>query len=56
MAKVTYASLKLKTNTNVNTINFNGNQIEVLQYLPIEEKYSLVIVNFLFSICVIILW
>ena len=42
MAKVTYASLKLKTNTNVNTINFNGNQIEVLQYLPIEEKYSLV--------------
>ena len=42
MAKVTYASLKLKTNTNVSTINFNGNRIEVLQYLPIEEKYSLV--------------
>lgn len=42
MAKITYASLKLKTNTDVKTVDFNGNKIEVLQYLPIAEKYDLV--------------
>lgn len=42
MAKVTYASLKLKTNTDVKTVDFNGKNIEVLQYLPIEDKYDLV--------------
>lgn len=44
MAKVTYASLKLKTNTDVVSFDYNGNTIEVLQYLPIEEKYDLVMV------------
>ena len=42
MAKVTYTSLKLKTNTDVKTVDFNGSKIEVLQYLPIAEKYDLV--------------
>ena len=42
MAKTTYASLKLKTDTSVKEIEFNGNKIEVLQYLPIDDKYSLV--------------
>ena len=42
MAKVTYTSLKLKTNTDVKTFDFNGKTIEVLQYLPIEDKYDLV--------------
>lgn len=42
MAKITYASLKLKTNTDVKIVDFNGNKIEVLQYLPITEKYDLV--------------
>lgn len=41
MTKVTYASLKLKTNNEIKTFDFNGNKIEVLQYLPIEDKYSL---------------
>lgn len=45
MAKVTYASLKLKTNTDVISFDYNGNSIEVLQYLPIEDKYDLVIVT-----------
>lgn len=43
MAKITYTSLKLKTETNVKTFNFNDKQIEVLQYLPIEDKYDLII-------------
>ena len=42
MAKITYASLKLKTDTSVKEIEFNGSKIEVLQYLPIDDKYSLV--------------
>ena len=37
MAKVSYSSLKLKLNTNVKTFNFNGSEIEVLQYLPVED-------------------
>lgn len=40
--KVSYASLKLKINTEVKTFDFEGNKIEVLQYLPIEDKYSLI--------------
>ena len=42
MAKTTYASLKLKTDTSVKEIEFNGSKIEILQYLPIDDKYSLV--------------
>lgn len=42
MAKVTYASLKLKTNTDVETFDFNGNTIEVLKYLPAQDKYDLI--------------
>ena len=42
MAKVTYASLKLKTNTDVKIVDFNDNKIEVLQYLPVADKYDLV--------------
>lgn len=42
MAKVSYTNLKLKLNNEVKEIEFNGQKIEVLQYLPIEEKYSLV--------------
>lgn len=40
MSKVTYSSLKLKTNVETNKIE--GTEIEVLKYLPIEEKYSLI--------------
>ena len=42
MAKVTYASLKLKTNADVETFDFNGNTVELLQYLPIQDKYDLI--------------
>jgi len=42
MAKVSYTSLKLKTNNEVKEIEFNGQKIEVLQYLPIEDKYDLI--------------
>ena len=40
MSKITYSSLKLKTNVETNKIE--GTEIEVLKYLPIEEKYSLI--------------
>jgi hypothetical protein len=45
MAKPTYASLKLKTNTEVKTFDFNGTEIEVFQYLPIEDKIDLVMIT-----------
>ena len=44
MTKTTYASMKMKVQTNPKEIDFNGNKIEVLQYLPIEDKYDLVMV------------
>jgi hypothetical protein len=42
MNKISYTNLKLKLNTEVNTFDFGGNQIEVLKYLPLEDKYSLI--------------
>ena len=45
MAKVSYANLKLKINTEVNTFDFQGQIIEVLKYLPIEDKYDLVMIT-----------
>lgn len=44
MAKVTYASLKLKRNNEVTILKYGDKDIEVLQYLPIEDKYSLVMI------------
>lgn len=45
MAKVTYASLKLKKDNSISTLDVNGKTIEVLNYLPIEDKYSLIMVS-----------
>lgn len=45
MAKVSYANLKLKTDTSVKTFDFQGTEIEVLNYLPIEDKYDLVMIS-----------
>ena len=45
MAKVSYANLKLKPDTSVSTFDFEGNTIEVLNYLPIEDKYDLVMIT-----------
>lgn len=42
MAKPTFAKLKLKTDTSIKTINFNDIEIEVKQYLPIDEIISLI--------------
>lgn len=40
---VSYASMKLKINTAVKEIELeNGTKIEVLKYLPINEKYNLI--------------
>lgn len=45
MSKVSYANLKLKTKTDVLTFDFEGEQIEVLQYLPISDKYDLIMIT-----------
>lgn len=42
MSKITYSSLKLKLNNEVKEIDFNGNKIEVKQYLSTEDKIDLV--------------
>lgn len=42
MAKASFTKLKLKTDTSVKTINFNDIEIEIKQYLPINETISLV--------------
>lgn len=40
MAKVSYSNLKLKVNSSIKKIE--NTEIEVLQYLPIEDKYDLI--------------
>jgi len=43
--KVSYANMKLKLNTDVNTFDFKGQKIEVLKYLPAQEKYDLLMIT-----------
>lgn len=45
MAKPTYASMKLKVDTKPTKITFNDTEIEVLQYLPINDKYDLIMIT-----------
>lgn len=46
MAKVSFASLKLKTLDAVKTVNINEEkQIEIKQYLPAEDKYDLIMIS-----------
>lgn len=42
MAKISYAGLKLKVDSEVKIVDINGNNVEVLQYLPVDDKYSLI--------------
>ena len=45
MGKISYSKLKLKINNNINTISYTIDNdeytIEVKQYLPFEEKVSI---------------
>ena len=43
MAKVTFSSLKKKNEENIKKFTFNDKEIEVLQYLPVNEKNNLLI-------------
>lgn len=42
MAKLSFNKLGLKPNNEIKTIEFNGQIIEVKQYLPLEEKIQII--------------
>ena len=42
MASVSFTNLKLSVDKTVSTFDFNGAKIEVLKYLPIEDKKDLI--------------
>ena len=42
MAKVSFSKLGLSKNTDIKNFEYNGQNIEVKQYLPINDKASLV--------------
>lgn len=42
---ISYANMKLKPVTTTHKFEWNGNEIEVLDYLPIEDKYDLIMVT-----------
>ena len=42
---ISYANMKLKPVTTTHKFEWNGNEIEVLDYLPIEDKYDLVMIT-----------
>ena len=43
--KVSYANMKLKTKNSVKIFDFCGQKIEVLKYLPAQDKYDLLMVT-----------
>lgn len=43
--KASYANMKLKVNTDVNTFDFCGQTIQVLKYLPAQDKYDLLMIT-----------
>lgn len=45
MAKVSFTNLKLKVNKETTTFNFNNIPIQVLKYLPVEDKYDLIMIT-----------
>lgn len=42
MSKIAYSKIGLKVNTEVNKFTFNNQEIEVLHYLPVEDKIDLI--------------
>lgn len=42
MSKISYANLKLKVNTEIAAVQYKDTNIEVLKYLSIEDKISLI--------------
>ena len=42
MAKVTFASLKLKRNDEVNIFTLGDKEIGVKKYLPFQDKYNMI--------------
>lgn len=42
---ISYANMKLKPVTATHKFEWNGNEIEVLDYLPIEDKYDLIMIT-----------
>ena len=43
--KISYANMKLKTKTEVNIFDFFGQKIQVLKYLPAQDKYDLLMIT-----------
>jgi hypothetical protein len=42
---ISYANMRLKPVTTTHKFEWNGNEIEVLDYLPIEDKYDLIMIT-----------
>ena len=42
---ISYANMKLKPVTTTHDFIFNGNTIKILNYLPMEDKYDLIILD-----------
>ena len=45
MAKVSFTSLKLKVKDDIKTFSIEDKEIEVKQYLPIDEKFSIIMTS-----------
>lgn len=45
MGKVSYINMKLKVKNEIKTFKFQDSEIEVMQYLPIEDKFDLIMIT-----------
>ena len=42
---ISYASMKLKVNNQIKELDWNNQKIEIKEYLPIEDKYDLIMIT-----------
>lgn len=42
---ISYANMKLKTVNTTHEFDFNGNTIKILNYLPVDDKYDLIMIT-----------
>lgn len=45
MAEIKYSDLKLKTDNSIKIFKWNGKDIELKNYIPIEDKYDIVMIS-----------
>ena len=55
MAKLAFTKLSLSKNQEVKIVEFNSQDIEVKQYLPVNDKFEVIVILLIVLLMIIIL-